>query len=1183
MFVKLLTLLLLVALSEGYTFKGVFESDFNASFSCPRGQMSPIFQNLSFVYDRPSDALTVGITCKRNNYTRSCACINLLLGDPNGFGLGSTASDQPPLYVIGESALGIFALFEVEAFTLRAQWDLNVTFGPKVLSAFVNYNANSSFVFTLRNFSSLPYGLSSPLQAFSLPFLVYATNCLDGLATSIWPLPIGVPFYNATNFTSFLDPLKPPPMTTAPVRWTVWLFNYVHVWLNASCVLAPLPLRDPHNCSVTYPRQTCYGCRDYAEWSTGACYSPCVDWPDQSDVAAGLPAIGEPSDAPTTLAPTAAPTTAPNTAQACMGYLNAAIRFDLALVSELAAGYRIASLTGVGDLNDDFVEEIAVGVPEANGGIGAVLVFFFDSDNSFLRSFTLHPPTLEEYGYDGTTKYAAFGKTLTTVLTSTGLMRLVASVVLNDNYTAIYMMEVNNRGLVGYTFMPLTPLFEFEAPSQFTVLNFIATIEVSYAAIYAGPNGSTYPVVGYYFVTDSGSLIGARALNLPSFDALVAEYVDVPTGYATAAPEAKPAYFAALDQTACGVNTTGQTFRINSMLTKNLDSSASISLICVVNNVTTFSGPNCGTRRWSLEWMLFVVWPNTRNYQIYTREDIPLAPGRSRRDFVESCFCASITEIHSKTFPGNFSVTISSLLEETIYVVNMRLYPSTASSSIDSSSKFTLNEVERPSVSTVLSNPFFGVSTYGHVPGNGTRFSFAQAPHYPVYVSSGSALWGINLNDTFEPVPANESIQNITSRAPVAPSGSVAPSKAANETNTSTVVFSLTQVAESSAMSCLYCTVERPISVPSGPGLVSRSVYVPDTTAWLNTSYGQTLARYGKDNNTRVCFPSVVLTGLGSVSANMMLFVLSINETDSNQVERFSIDFTTIEFVQIIDEARNRTVYSVDIPVPSPPVPSPPPTDVTDNATTTPTAEMPPAPPRKNITIIFEFMSVYTPPGSDNGFNASNIDYSIPFYMESYSVKVNYTIMNWPFAGPQNKLNVWMKYKLSGSLLATLRNDTYYAGKVTLESLYVYNAVFKLMVPQYFVLNDIAQVSKSLFSFRTNEYTSMLSYTFPYGSSIKYSQSLSLSLGNFTDIQSTLHQDQDEAWIIAISVTFGVLAILFVFLSIGAIIVITRQIDYQSKIEMREENWKQVERSSVDLASISVQPASPNPSNFEVT
>jgi hypothetical protein len=46
---------------------------------------------------------------------------------------------------------------------------------------------------------------------------------------------------------------------------------------------------------------------------------------------------------------------------------------------------------------------------------------------------------------------------------------------------------------------------------------------------------------------------------------------------------------------------------------------------------------------------------------------------------------------------------------------------------------------------------------------------------------------------------------------------------------------------------------------------------------------------------------------------------------------------------------------------------------------------------------------VYTPPGSYNGFNASNVDYTNAFYLESYSMKLTYTIINWPFSGPLNK------------------------------------------------------------------------------------------------------------------------------------------------------------------------------------
>jgi hypothetical protein len=51
--------------------------------------------------------------------------------------------------------------------------------------------------------------------------------------------------------------------------------------------------------------------------------------------------------------------------------------------------------------------------------------------------------------------------------------------------TGIYLLDINNRGLVDYAFVPLTPLFEFDEASQFTVLNFAATIEISEAGINA--------------------------------------------------------------------------------------------------------------------------------------------------------------------------------------------------------------------------------------------------------------------------------------------------------------------------------------------------------------------------------------------------------------------------------------------------------------------------------------------------------------------------------------------------------------------------------------------------------------------------------------------------------------------------------------------------------------------------
>jgi hypothetical protein len=74
-----------------------------------------------------------------------------------------------------------------------------------------------------------------------------------------------------------------------------------------------------------------------------------------------------------------------------------AIRYDLALVAALGEGCRITSLAGVGDLNEDLVEELAAGLPEANGTMGKlsflllvlVLVFAFCTSFAFRRSLLM--------------------------------------------------------------------------------------------------------------------------------------------------------------------------------------------------------------------------------------------------------------------------------------------------------------------------------------------------------------------------------------------------------------------------------------------------------------------------------------------------------------------------------------------------------------------------------------------------------------------------------------------------------------------------------------------------------------------------------------------------------------------------------------------------------------------------
>jgi hypothetical protein len=53
------------------------------------------------------------------------------------------------------------------------------------------------------------------------------------------------------------------------------------------------------------------------------------------------------------------------------------------------------------------------------------------------------------------------------------------------------------------------------------------------------------------------------------------------------------------------------------------------------------------------------------SFALFSRdqEDIPLALGLARLSPMEANFCGAMSEMHSKTFPGNFSVAISSLLE----------------------------------------------------------------------------------------------------------------------------------------------------------------------------------------------------------------------------------------------------------------------------------------------------------------------------------------------------------------------------------------------------------------------------------------------------------------------------------------------------------------------------------------
>jgi hypothetical protein len=206
MFVKLLGLFLLlfVSLCSSYAFKGVYESDFDASFSCAHGQLSPVFRNLSFLYDRATDTATVGLTCLPNAYTASpsdCACTQLLLGNPALANPSSSSALNATLYVVGKHE-AVYGVFAVAGLAIDGRLRLNVTFGARILAAYINYAANGSLVYSVRNFSSLPYATSNAYaSAFVLPVAAFATNCLDTLSTAVWPMPIGGT--NAIGLTLF--------------------------------------------------------------------------------------------------------------------------------------------------------------------------------------------------------------------------------------------------------------------------------------------------------------------------------------------------------------------------------------------------------------------------------------------------------------------------------------------------------------------------------------------------------------------------------------------------------------------------------------------------------------------------------------------------------------------------------------------------------------------------------------------------------------------------------------------------------------------------------------------------------------------------------------------------------------------------------------------------------------------
>jgi hypothetical protein len=124
--------------------------------------------------------------------------------------------------------------------------------------------------------------------------------------------------------------------TSLTGTFTQWKFDPAIVAINATCILKPLPSRDKVSCNIIFSDEECYGCRNSIEHEEGICFSYCLNWQG---------------------------------GDTCLGYLAEAVYYDLTLIPELYFGDVITSIANVRDLNDDLVDEIAIGLPSYNGMI----------------------------------------------------------------------------------------------------------------------------------------------------------------------------------------------------------------------------------------------------------------------------------------------------------------------------------------------------------------------------------------------------------------------------------------------------------------------------------------------------------------------------------------------------------------------------------------------------------------------------------------------------------------------------------------------------------------------------------------------------------------------------------------------------------------------------------------------